>query len=103
MRGTGAAIVMPHAHTEATQVHLEEIARTVARQAHAVLVLDRAGWHVTDKLVVPPNITLIFLPPRSPDLNPVENIWQYMRATWALEPGVRHLPRHRRRHLRGLE
>ena len=73
---------MPHADTHAMQAHLEEIARTVARRAHAVLLLDRAGWHITDKLVVPPNITLIFLPPRAPELNPVENVWQYLRANW---------------------
>ena len=81
-RGTGAALVMPHADTQAMQAHLEEIARTVARRAHAVLILDRAGWHITDKLIVPSNITLIFLPPRAPELNPVENISQYLRANW---------------------
>lgn len=54
----------------------------MAGGAHAVLLLDRAGWHTTTSLVVPPNITLIFLPSRAPELNPVENIWQYMRANW---------------------
>ncbi len=73
---------MPHADTEAMQRHLDEIARTVAKRAHAVLLLDRAGWHTTDALVVPKNMTLVFLPPRSPELNPVENIWQYLRANW---------------------
>lgn len=47
-----------------------------------MLLLDRAGWHTTTSLVVPRNITLIFLPSRAPELNPVENIWQYMRANW---------------------
>lgn len=64
------------------QLHLEEISHHVARGGHAVLLLDRAGWHTTGKLNVPGNITLIFLPSRSPELNPVENIWQYMRANW---------------------
>ena len=50
--------------------------------AHAVLLLDRAGWHTTSKLVVPNNITPIFLPSRAPELNPVENIWQYLRQNW---------------------
>ena len=54
----------------------------VARGAHAVLLLDRAGWHTTRRLKVPRNITLIFLPSRSPELNPVEQIWQYIRANW---------------------
>ncbi len=50
--------------------------------AHAVLILDQAGWHVTPKLKVPDNITLMFLPPRSSELNPVENVWQFMRDNW---------------------
>jgi transposase len=49
---------------------------------HAVLLLDRAGWHTTSNLAVPENMTLIFLPSRAPELNPVENIWQYLRANW---------------------
>jgi transposase len=64
------------------QLHLEEISRHVAQDAHAVLLLDRAGWHTTTALAVPSNITLIFLPSRSPELNPVENIWQYLRSNW---------------------
>jgi hypothetical protein len=81
-RGVGAALAMPFADTEAMQCHLNEIARTVAKGAHAVLLLDRAGWHTTPALVVPNNITLIFLPSRSPELNPVETIWQYLRSNW---------------------
>jgi transposase len=81
-RGTGAALAMPYADTEAMQLHLEEISRAVARGAHGVLLLDRAGWHTTGHLMVPKNLTLIFLPSRAPELNPVENIWQYLRQTW---------------------
>jgi putative transposase len=64
------------------QLHLDEISSHVAEGAHAVLLLDRAGWHTTAKLRIPANITLILLPSRAPELNPVENIWQYMRANW---------------------
>ncbi len=78
-RGTGAAVVMPKANTDAMQRHLDEISRRVRRASHAVLLLDRAGWHTTGALAVPANITLMFLPPRSPELNPAENIWQYLR------------------------
>ena len=73
---------MPYADTEAMQFHLDEISRTVARRAHAILLLDRAGWHTTSNLVVPKNMTLVFLPSRAPELNPVENVWQYIRANW---------------------
>ena len=54
----------------------------VAPGAHAILILDKAGWHTTAKLTVPANITLMPLPPRCPELNPVENIWQYLRQNW---------------------
>ena len=61
-------------------LHLAEISRQVAPGAHAILILDGAGWHKTGgTLVVPDNITLLPLPPYAPELNPVENIWQYLR------------------------
>ena len=62
--------------------HLQEISRTVDRRAHAVLMLDGAGWHKAHDLVVPANITLLPLPPRALELNPVENIWQFLRDNW---------------------
>ena len=57
-------------------------AEDLARQGHAVLLLDQAGWHVSSKLKVPSNITLLPLPAKAPELNPVENIWQFMRDNW---------------------
>ena len=81
-RGTGAALALPYADTEAMQFHLNEVSLVVAKGAHAVLLLDRAGWHTTGKLIIPKNITLVFLPSRAPELNPVENIWQYLRHNW---------------------
>ena len=61
----GAALVLPYADTDMMQLHLDEISRNVAEGAHAVLILDRAGWHTTSKLDVPDNITPIFLPSRA--------------------------------------
>lgn len=81
-KGKGAGLVLPYCDTDAMQQHLDEISLAVDSGAHAVLILDQAGWHTTPKLKVPDNITLMFLPPRSPELNPVENIWQYMRDNW---------------------
>ncbi len=52
------------------QLHLDEISRNVAEGAHAVLPLDRAGWHTTGKLDAPKNITPIFLPSRAPEFEP---------------------------------
>ena len=77
-RGIGAGLVLPRADTEAMNLHLAEIACTVARGAHAVLVLDGAGWHRGDD-VVPPNLTLMKLPPYAPELNAAENVWEYLR------------------------
>ena len=77
--GKGAGLVMPYCDTSAMQAHLNEIRAMVAADAHAVLVLDQAGWHLAGALVVPTNITLLPLPPRSPELNPVENVWQFLR------------------------
>jgi transposase len=78
-RKLGAGLVMPYANTGAMNKHLEEIALAVSPGAHAVLVLDQAGWHGSQKLNVPENITLLPLPPYSPELNPAENVWEYLR------------------------
>ena len=79
-RAVVAGLVLPCANTEAMNLHLVEIARTVAPGAHAVLVLDGAGWHGAGALTVPDNISLLTLPPYAPELNPVENVWAYLRA-----------------------
>ena len=71
-RGVGAALVLPRCNTQAMQWHLDEISSQVSEGAHAILILDQAGWHTTDKLVMPSNITLLPLPPKMPELNPVE-------------------------------
>ena len=81
-RGVGAALALPYADTDMMQLHLDEISSNVAKGAHAVVLLDRAGWHITSKLDMPENITPIFLPSRAPELNPVENVWQYLRQNW---------------------
>ena len=79
MGAKGAALTLPFANTRAMQMHRDEISCNVAAKAHGVVLMDRAGWHGTDKLKVPKNLTIILLPSRSPELNPVENIWQYRR------------------------
>lgn len=80
-RGVGAGLVLPAANTDAMNLHLAEIGATVAPGAHAVLTIDGAGWHQTGgRLVVPANITLLHLPPYSPELNPVENVWAFLRS-----------------------
>jgi transposase len=63
-------------------LQLAEISQAVAPGAHAVVLLDQAGWHLSRRLVVPPNITLMPLPAKAPELNPVENVWQFLRENW---------------------
>jgi transposase len=62
---------------------LAEISSQAALGAHAVITPDGAGWHRPgDDLVVPDDNSLLPLPPYSPELNPVENIWQYLRQNY---------------------
>jgi len=74
--------VLPQVNTEAMNLHLAEIARHVGVDAHAVVILDQAGWHGGNGLRAPANLTLLPLPPYSPELNPIENLWQFLRHSF---------------------
>jgi len=78
-RAIGAALVMPYADTEAMTKHLVEISANVTPGSHALVVADRAGWHGSGELTVPDNITLLPLPSAAPELNPQENVWEWLR------------------------
>src|SRR3954471_17846128 len=80
--GQSGALIMPICNTAAMNHHLCEISSQVAADAHAVVILDGAGWHNSHGLMVPSNITLLALPPYSPELNPVERVWHYLRSHW---------------------
>jgi hypothetical protein len=71
---------MPEVNIAAMNAHLAVISRAVSVGAIAVLVLDGAGWHTSPRLKVPDNIVLLPLPPYAPELNSIENIWQYLRS-----------------------
>jgi transposase len=77
--GSAVGLVMPHANTEAMSHHLQALSEAVPAGRHAVLVLDRAGWHTTPKLPQFPNVSLLLLPAGSPELNPAEQVWQQLR------------------------
>ena len=77
---SAAGLILPCLNTEAMELHLAEIAKTVTTDAHALLIVDGAGWHDAKDLSVPDNITLLKLPPYAPELNPMENVWQYLRV-----------------------
>jgi len=60
--------------------HLRLLGEQVGPRRHVILVLDQAGWHVAKALGIPDNITLLHLPPYSPELNPVERLWAYLKS-----------------------
>ena len=73
------AMVMPYADTAAMQVFLDRFSETIAEDEHVVMALDQAGWHGSNDLAVPNNVTLVPLPAYSPELNPVERVWLYLK------------------------
>ena len=81
-RGTGAAIIMPEVNVAAMNEHLGETSRCVSAGAIALLVLDGAGWHSSPRVKGPANIVLLPLPPYAPELNPMENVWEFMRGNF---------------------
>jgi hypothetical protein len=81
-RDAGVALAMPEVSTAAMGVFLAELSRSLPAGTHAALLLDGAGWHVSPDLAVPADLTLIHLPPYSPELNPVERVWEHLRDRW---------------------
>jgi transposase len=85
--GAVSALIMPELNTAVVNLFLEQFARGLPVGVHAVLIWDGAGFHTGAELVVPSNVSLIRLPPYSPELNPVENLWHYLRAHhWSNRP-----------------
>lgn len=78
--GASSALLTPTVNTDYMNHHLRFISEQVGPDVHVVLVLDQAGWHLSKDLQVPDNITLFHLPPYSPELNPVERLWAYLRS-----------------------
>jgi transposase len=85
--GAMSALIMPELNTAVVNLFLEQFAQELPAGVHAVLIWDGAGFHTGAELVVPSNVSLIQLPPYSPELNPVENLWHYLRAHhWSNRP-----------------
>lgn len=78
--GASVAMITPTVNTGLMNTFLAGLSGTLASDEHAVLVLDNAGWHVARALRIPDNITLLFLPAYSPELNPVERLWAWLRG-----------------------
>jgi transposase len=80
-RDCAIGLVMPEANTEAMAHELNAISEVVPQGRHAVVVCDRASWHMTPKLPTLANVSLLPLPPVSPELNPAERVWEHLRDT----------------------
>lgn len=84
MSDEAVGLVMPSVNGNAMKLHLKLISAKVPKGRHAVIVMDQARWHTTKKVQLFPNVTLIFLPPASPELNPTEQVWRQLREDdWA--------------------
>lgn len=78
--GDASLMITPTVNTHYMNAHLRFVSRLPGADEHAVIVLDQAGWHVARALKVPTNITLLHLPSYTPELNPAERIWHYLRS-----------------------
>jgi transposase len=78
--GESSALLAPTVNTEYMNHHLRFLSEQAGPEVQVILVLDRAGWHVAKALEVQANVTLLYLPPYSPELNPVERLWAYLRS-----------------------
>ena len=80
VNGNSAALIAPMVNTDYMNHHLRFISEQAGQKTHVVLVLDQAGWHTAKNLIVPENVTLLYLPAYSPELNPVERLWAYLKS-----------------------
>ncbi|MFM7457547.1 MAG: IS630 family transposase [bacterium] len=73
------AMILPECNSYTFQLHLEEISKSVSTGKQAVLIVDQAAWHTSSRLKIPANITLLPLPPYSPELNLMEQVWLFLK------------------------
>lgn len=77
-QGTSINLILPYVNTECMNVFLEELAKELQGE-EILLVMDCAGWHKSSRLIIPSNIEIVYLPAYSPDLNPIERLWLYIK------------------------
>lgn len=78
--GHAEGLLSPQLNTKIINSFLELFSATIPEGEHAVMVWDGAGFHTAKTLRVPGNVTLVRLPPYSPELNPIENLWHYLKS-----------------------
>lgn len=77
--GESCALILPYANTQAMNMLLQELSSGIRPHRHVALLMDNAGWHRSITLIIPTNITLIPLPPYAPELNAMEQIWEWVK------------------------
>jgi transposase len=77
--GQSFALILPYANTIAMNIFLQKLGTTIESGCHAAILIDNAGWHLSKELIIPANITLIPLPPYSPELNAMEQVWEWIK------------------------
>lgn len=76
--GEHFSLLLPYVNTDMMQIYLNELSSANTGKK-TILIMDQAGWHKSRRLQVPDNIEIWFLPPYSPELNPVERLWKQMK------------------------
>ena len=80
LTGDATALLLRHVNTAHMNAFLEVFSASLSPDEHAVLVMDNAGWHHAKDLKMPGNVTPLYLPPYSPELNPIERLWAYLKS-----------------------
>lgn len=78
LNGEGVSLFLPWVNTIMMSLFLDHLSGVLGKR-RCLLVMDQAGWHMSEDLKIPENIELVFLPPYSPELNPVERLWQWLK------------------------
>ncbi len=78
--GQSVGLLAPTIHSEMINAFFEQFTKEVPSDVHVVMVWDQAGFHTSKTVRIPDNITIVSLPAYSPELNPVENLWHYLRS-----------------------
>ena len=80
--GDSFGLILPNVSTQSMQIFLDDFSKHIKQGRHAAVIIDNAGWHTAKDLNIPRNITLIPLPPYSPELNSMEQVWQWMKSNY---------------------
>lgn len=79
LSGDKCGLIVPNVNTETMNFFLQRVSKKMSRWKHCILIVDGAGWHRSEEIIIPKNITLLSLPPYSPQLNGIERLWLWLK------------------------